>query len=206
MIKLIIKENYLKTFYLFYKMGDKELLKWNVYARKLDQFITVRNLKLYLWPLIIGFLILIILLFLGSNLAFLILFVLGIFGTIYFVILFLILHIYQSWEYTVSKEGILRLNSGTEFPGKSQTNTPLMNFMVKHHKSAFGRIYMFNPFYLYIPFKFISHYRVMGNRIILTPKFGLFCEFVIISKNNMEEITSILDKNIKKENVESNKQ
>ena len=176
----------------------KKELRWSVYTKRLDQFITSRNLKLYIWPLVIGFFILTLFLFVGSPLSLFLLFFLGIFACVHFIILFLVMHIYQEWEYVINKEGIFRLSSGTGFFGKFSREHPFTQFMIKHHKSAFARVYLLNPFYLYIPFKYISHYETIGNRIIITPRCPLFCEFVIISKNNIDEIVSVLDKHIKK--------
>ena len=177
-------------------MGDGEILRWKVNARKLDQFITPRNLKIYTWPLAAGFLLLVLFLLLGNPATFAILLVLVVFAAIHFIIIFMVMHIYQEWEYTIDGKGILRQSSNT---GSRKISTVAdMKRMTRHHKSAFGRIYMLNPFYLYVPFSFVSGYRTIGNRIILSPKCRALCEFIIITRNNADEIIKILDRNVKK--------
>ena len=178
-------------------MGDGEILRWKVNARKLDQFITPRNLKIYTWPLAAGFLLLVLFLLLGNPATFAILMVLVVFAAIHFVILFMVMHIYQEWEYTIDEKGILRQSSdgGSR---KISDDDSFMKRTVRHHKSAFGRVHMLNPFYLYVPFSFVSDYRTIGNRIILSPKCRALCEFIIITRNNADEIIKILDRNVKK--------
>lgn len=179
-------------------MGDKEILSWRVNARKLDQFITPRNLKIYVWPLAVGFLLLVLFLFLGNPATFAILLVLVVFATIHFFILFMAMHIYQEWEYAIDEKGILRQSPGIG-SRKISDDGSFTKRVARHHKSAFGRIHMLNPFYLYVPFSLVSDYRTIGNRIILSPKCGILCEFIVIAKNNVDEIIKILDRSIKKE-------